>query len=99
LTVFWHRPLRDQQEITGLCFDHTSGIHTPMGNSEVLTRDFFSVRLPAQRVAYSGGVYELVKKWQDAVPLLLLSFICDIYTSAVNNSQSGYIALKWLGDE
>jgi hypothetical protein len=33
-------------------FQHSSVIHKAMGNSDILTRDFRSVRLPTQDVTY-----------------------------------------------
>jgi hypothetical protein len=40
---------------TVLYFQHTFGIHTPVGNSNMLTQDFSSVRLPTRCMTCPGS--------------------------------------------
>jgi hypothetical protein len=44
---------RTLQNVRRYYFQHISGIHTPVGNSDMLTEDFSSVRLPTRDMTWS----------------------------------------------
>jgi hypothetical protein len=60
--------------ITKYYFQHTPGIHTPVGNSEILTQDFSSVRLPTRYVTY---LVHKVNGLQQEQPAFVSGYLID----------------------
>lgn len=51
----WRKQLSQHWKVILFYFQHISGIPTPMENSNILTRDFCSVRLATLRMTYHGS--------------------------------------------
>jgi hypothetical protein len=55
LVTTLHRLQYHLYKATRIYFQPTSGIHTPVGNSNILTQGVFPVRLPTQAIVYTDS--------------------------------------------